>query len=109
MNVSVGQLINDAKDLVTRLKERETNLDQVVVQSNALAKRVDAIQQVYPPPPRIHLVLILTSFTLPLITRFNNLLFFKLENEFIKFNEKANHKSKATVLSNIQKENRVIK
>ncbi len=46
MNVCIGQLINDAKDLVTRLKERETNLDSVVVQSNTLAKRVDAIQQV---------------------------------------------------------------
>ena len=46
MNVSVGQLINDAKDLINRLKERESNLDQVVLQSNALAKRVDAIQQV---------------------------------------------------------------
>jgi hypothetical protein len=46
MNVSVSQLINDAKELINRLKERETNLDQVVLQSNALAKRVDAIQQV---------------------------------------------------------------
>ena len=46
MNVSVGQLINDAKDLINRLKDRESNLDQVVLQSNALAKRVDAIQQV---------------------------------------------------------------
>jgi vacuolar-type H+-ATPase subunit I/STV1 len=73
----MGQLINDAKDLVNRLKERETNLDQVVTQSNALAKRVDAIQQ--------------------------------LENEFIKFNEKAHHKSKEAVLSNIQKENKIIK
>ena len=40
------QLINDAKELVNRLKERESSLDQVVVQSNALVKRVDAIQQV---------------------------------------------------------------
>jgi hypothetical protein len=46
MNVCIGQLISDAKDLVTRLKERETNLDSVVVQSNTLAKRVDAIQKV---------------------------------------------------------------
>ena len=46
MSICMGQLINDAKDLVSRLKDRENNLDQVVVQSNALAKRVDAIQQV---------------------------------------------------------------
>ena len=42
----MGQLVNDAKDLVNRLKEREKNVDQVVIQSNALAKKVDAIQQV---------------------------------------------------------------
>ena len=42
----MGQLVNDAKELVMRLKEREKNVDQVVVQSNALAKKVDAIQQV---------------------------------------------------------------
>ena len=46
MNVSMGQLVNDAKQLVMRLKEREKNVDQVVIQSNALAKKVDAIQQV---------------------------------------------------------------
>lgn len=46
MNVSMGQLVNDAKELVMRLKEREKNVDQVVIQSNALAKKVDAIQQV---------------------------------------------------------------
>lgn len=46
MSVSMGQLVNDAKDLVNRLKEREKNVDQVVIQSNALAKKVDAIQQV---------------------------------------------------------------
>ena len=46
MNVSMGQLVNDAKELVMRLKEREKNVDQVIVQSNALAKKVDAIQQV---------------------------------------------------------------
>ncbi len=45
MNVSMGQLVNDAKELVMRLKEREKSVDQVVVQSNALAKKVDAIQQ----------------------------------------------------------------
>lgn len=45
MNVSMGQLVNDAKELVMRLKEREKNVDQVVVQSNALSKKVDAIQQ----------------------------------------------------------------
>ncbi|RNA15806.1 FGFR1 oncogene partner 2 [Brachionus plicatilis] len=45
MSVSMGQLVNDAKELVMRLKEREKNVDQVVVQSNALAKKVDAIQQ----------------------------------------------------------------
>ena len=42
----MGQLVNDAKELVMRLKEREKNVDQVVIQSNALAKKVDAIQQV---------------------------------------------------------------
>lgn len=42
----MGQLVNDAKELVNRLKEREKNVDKVVNQSNALAKRVDAIQQV---------------------------------------------------------------
>ena len=42
----MGQLVNDAKDLVMRLKEREKNVDTVVTQSNALAKKVDAIQQV---------------------------------------------------------------
>ncbi len=42
----MGQLVNDAKELVMRLKEREKNVDQVVLQSNALAKKVDAIQQV---------------------------------------------------------------
>jgi len=41
----MGQLVNDAKELVMRLKEREKNVDQVVIQSNALAKKVDAIQQ----------------------------------------------------------------
>lgn len=41
----MGQLVNDAKELVMRLKEREKNVDHVVVQSNALAKKVDAIQQ----------------------------------------------------------------
>ena len=46
MNVTMGQLVNDAKELVMRLKEREKNVDQVVIQSNALAKKVDAIQQV---------------------------------------------------------------
>ncbi len=46
MNVSMGQLVNDAKELVMRLKEREKNVDQVVVQSNALANKVNAIQQV---------------------------------------------------------------
>ena len=46
MSVSMGQLVNDAKDLVMRLKEREKNVDTVVTQSNALAKKVDAIQQV---------------------------------------------------------------
>lgn len=46
MNVSMGQLVNDAKELVMRLKEREKSVDQVVIQSNALAKKVDAIQQV---------------------------------------------------------------
>jgi predicted exporter len=45
MSVSMGQLVNDAKELVNRLKEREKNVDKVVNQSNALAKRVDAIQQ----------------------------------------------------------------
>jgi hypothetical protein len=45
MNISMGKLVNDAKDLVERLKEREKNVDQVVTQSNALAKKVDAIQQ----------------------------------------------------------------
>lgn len=45
MSVSMGQLVNDAKDLVMRLKEREKNVDQVVIQSNALAKKVDSIQQ----------------------------------------------------------------
>lgn len=45
MNVSMGQLVNDAKELVMRLKEREKNVDQVVVQSNALSKKVDSIQQ----------------------------------------------------------------
>ena len=49
----MGQLVNDAKELVMRLKEREKSVDQVVIQSNALAKKVDAIQQV---------VLILTCF-----------------------------------------------
>ena len=44
----MGQLVNDAKELVNRLKEREKNVDKVVNQSNALAKRVDAIQQVKP-------------------------------------------------------------
>ena len=43
----MGQLVNDAKELVNRLKEREKNVDKVVNQSNALAKRVDAIQQVW--------------------------------------------------------------
>jgi hypothetical protein len=33
----------------------------------------------------------------------------KLENELINLNEKANHRSKAAVLSSIQKENKVIK
>ncbi len=42
----MGQLVNDAKELVARLKEREKSVDQVVLQSNALAKKVDAIQQV---------------------------------------------------------------
>ncbi len=42
----MGQLVNDAKELVMRLKEREKNVDQVVVQSNALANKVNAIQQV---------------------------------------------------------------
>ena len=46
MSVSVGQLVSDAKELVMRLKEREKSLDHVVLQSNALAKKVDAIQQV---------------------------------------------------------------
>lgn len=41
----MGQLVNDAKELVMRLKEREKNVDQVVVQSNALSKKVDSIQQ----------------------------------------------------------------
>ncbi|CAF0888358.1 unnamed protein product [Brachionus calyciflorus] len=45
MSVSMGQLVNDAKELVMRLKEREKSVDQVVIQSNALAKKVDAIQQ----------------------------------------------------------------
>ena len=42
----MGQLVNDANELVMRLKEREKNVDQVVVQSNALANKVNAIQQV---------------------------------------------------------------
>lgn len=46
MNVSMGQLVNDAKELVIRLKEREKSVDQVVIQSNALSKKVDSIQQV---------------------------------------------------------------
>ncbi len=101
MNVCIGQLISDAKDLVTRLKERETNLDSVVVQSNTLAKRVDAIQKVSTLQPNGQ------TFT----TRF----FFycmwseKLESDFVKLNEKANYKSKNAVLTNIQKENRVLK
>jgi hypothetical protein len=41
----MGQLVNDAKELVMRLKEREKNVDQVVIQSNALSKKVDSIQQ----------------------------------------------------------------
>jgi len=41
----MGQLVNDAKELVIRLKEREKNVDQVVIQSNALSKKVDSIQQ----------------------------------------------------------------
>lgn len=44
--MSMGQLVNDAKELVMRLKEREKSVDQVVIQSNALAKKVDALQQV---------------------------------------------------------------
>ena len=46
MNVSMSQLVSDAKELVMRLKEREKSVDQVVIKSNALAKKVDAIQQV---------------------------------------------------------------
>lgn len=46
MNVSPSQLIDTAKELVARLKEREKSVDQAVLQSNALAKKVDAIQQV---------------------------------------------------------------
>jgi hypothetical protein len=34
---------------------------------------------------------------------------YKLENELINLNEKANHRSKVAVLSSIQKENKVIK
>lgn len=45
MNISMSSLVSDAKELVMRLKEREKNVDQVVIQSNALAKKVDAIQQ----------------------------------------------------------------
>lgn len=47
MNISIGKIVNDAKDLVERLKEREKNIDQVIAHSNTLAKKVDAIQQVY--------------------------------------------------------------
>ena len=54
MNISMGQLVNDARDLVARLKEREKNVDQVVSQSNALAKKFDAIQQVIPKPNPKH-------------------------------------------------------
>ncbi len=43
----MGKLVDEAKELVARLKEREKSVDQVVIQSNALAKKVDSIQQVY--------------------------------------------------------------
>jgi hypothetical protein len=101
MNVCIGQLINDARDLVLRLKERETNLDSVVVQSNTLAKRVDAIQKVTGNPISSEAKCV--PFSLLSFKRK------KIESDFVKLNEKANYKSKAAVLSNIQRENRVVK
>ena len=97
MSVSMGQLVQDAKELVMRLKEREKNVDQVVLQSNALAKKVDAIQQV-----RLNIEFL---FWIKLYI----FIILKLENELTNINEKANHRSKVAVLSSIQKENKVIK
>ena len=101
----MGQLVNDAKELVNRLKEREKNVDKVVNQSNALAKRVDAIQQVNFWP----------KFWESFVKNVRNLIILiiiiskKFDNELMNLNEKANHRSKVAVLSSIQKENKVIK
>ena len=67
MNISMSSLVSDAKELVMRLKEREKNVDQVVIQSNALAKKVDAIQQVSKPSDRS---LPIKSSTASLLVRF---------------------------------------
>ena len=100
MNISMSSLVSDAKELVMRLKEREKNVDQVVIQSNALAKKVDAIQQV-------------SNWSLSTVDWSSIGMFLsfvlKLENELLNLNEKANHRSKVAVLSSIQKENKVIK
>lgn len=95
----MGQLVNDAKELVNRLKEREKNVDKVVNQSNALAKRVDAIQQVN-----------FGNFIWKKKCKESNYFQKKqFDNELMNLNEKANHRSKVAVLSSIQKENKVIK
>lgn len=94
MNLSLDTILNNARELVSRLRRDDATADSAVSQAQFVQERILGMKQVNIDGEKS------TNLTK---------IFFQYGDDLAELNELSCHRPKTTILSNIQKENRLIK